>query len=538
MAIQSSITGALVASLALFGAAHAAVDVDLTYFPTNPAGSIANVVLDNYMGISWELSSFNTLWGNNTSGTPKAMQNYLSNIAARISNPLRMRVGGDTMEFSNYSSALTKTMLKHLDVKKNYTVATTYGPVLFDVMNKMADDVGEMQFLTGLSMHKAPENGGDAEALKVASVATEKLGSRLDAFLLGNEPDLYQDHKNRKVYNISDYIGEVDYIVNDLTTGPYGDLRSKDSLAGPSICCDWELSDVLNAGLAGENYKYYAVQHYPDIYCFGPTASNTNISNYLTHTSAVSYSGFQSAGIASATAAGIPVIMSEANSCACGGCPLISPTFAATLWEIDAFLALAANNYSAAYIHTREYGVTYNLFDPPASRDPLDSDWKTGATYYSALMMSEVMSKNGSIVVDMDIQDSKSNPDSHIATYGIYDLSTSTGSTSRLGDMSQAQRGKFVFINYDNSTSTTFQVPANVASTIGLRYLLAPKVTEETDITWAGQTVGKEGKLKGSQETKYVDCSGSDGCTIKVPGPGLVLALLNPNTTSSFYQEA
>lgn len=63
MAIHSSITGALVASLALAGAARAAVDVtvDLTYFPTNPAGSIANVVLDNYMGISFELSSFNTL---------------------------------------------------------------------------------------------------------------------------------------------------------------------------------------------------------------------------------------------------------------------------------------------------------------------------------------------------------------------------------------------------------------------------------------------------------------------------------------------
>lgn len=114
------------------------------------------------------------------------MQNYLSNIAARMSHPVRIRVGGDTMEFSNYSSALTNTMLKNLNVKGNYTVATTYGPVLFDVMNKMADDVGEMQFLTGLSMHNPPENGGDDEALKVASVATEKLGSRLDAFLLGN----------------------------------------------------------------------------------------------------------------------------------------------------------------------------------------------------------------------------------------------------------------------------------------------------------------------------------------------------------------
>lgn len=94
--------------------------------------------------------------------------------------------------------------------------------------------------------------------------------------------------------------------------------------------------------------SFGSVQHYPNIYCFGPTAANTNISNYLTHTTgeryshsismridylqrasrypAVSYSGFQSAGVASATAAGIPVIMSEANSCACGGCPLISPT--------------------------------------------------------------------------------------------------------------------------------------------------------------------------------------------------------------------
>lgn len=89
------------------------------------------------------------------------------------------------MEFSNYSSSLD-TMLIHLDVKKNYTLATTYGPILFDVMNKMADEVGEMQFMTGLSMNKPPENGGDAEALKIASVATEKFGPRLDAILLGN----------------------------------------------------------------------------------------------------------------------------------------------------------------------------------------------------------------------------------------------------------------------------------------------------------------------------------------------------------------
>lgn len=175
---------------------------------------------------------------------------------------------------------------------------------------------------------------------------------------------------------------------------------------------------------------------------------------YISPYPAVSYSGFQSAGVASATAANIPVIMSEANSCACGGCPLISPTvrisplttstsyrspgsvqFAATLWEIDAFLALAANNYSAAYIHTREYGVTYNIFDPPPSQNPLESKgWRTGSTYYSLLMMSEVMSKNGSIVTDLNLQNSKTNASSHIAAYGIYDLDNYMDSTSRLAD--------------------------------------------------------------------------------------------------------
>lgn len=34
---------------------------------------------------------------------------------------------------------------------------------------------------------------------------------------------------------------------------------------------------------------YDSVQHYPNIYCFGPTAANTNISNYLTHTTGKQY---------------------------------------------------------------------------------------------------------------------------------------------------------------------------------------------------------------------------------------------------------
>lgn len=58
MTIHSTLTGALVASLALAGFSSAAIEVR---FPETPQGTYANVVLDNYMGTSWELSSFNTL---------------------------------------------------------------------------------------------------------------------------------------------------------------------------------------------------------------------------------------------------------------------------------------------------------------------------------------------------------------------------------------------------------------------------------------------------------------------------------------------
>lgn len=71
---------------------------------------------------------------------------------------------------------------------------------------------------------------------------------------------------------------EIDYVVANLTTGDYGNLRSSGSIGGPTVCCNWyegsfsvmpetipipreifirELSDVIEAGLGDLDYKYY-----------------------------------------------------------------------------------------------------------------------------------------------------------------------------------------------------------------------------------------------------------------------------------------
>ena len=112
-------------------------------------------------------------------------------------------------------------------------------------------------------------------------------------------------------------------------------------------------------------------------------------------------------GVAAAKNAFKPILLGEFNSASCGGIPGVSDTFAATLWAMDYALQLASVGYSGAFIHTRERGVSYNLFDPPPNGDE-SAGWTTGSTYYALLPVAEALSsssKNGSYIKDMEIVD-------------------------------------------------------------------------------------------------------------------------------------
>jgi hypothetical protein len=195
--------------------------------------------------------------------------------------------------------------------------------------------------------------------------------------------------------------------------------------------------------------------------------------------------------------------------------------FGVALWAIDVGLKAATMNYSAIFLHTREYGVQYNLFDPPTPDTSTSPGWRTGSPYYSALFLAEVTDPSGSVVADLDLNNSTTNQYATIAGYGIYD---SKGST----------RDRLVFLNYgspdsegDNATEQ-FGIPENITDQIKYRILTAPDVTEKSAITWAGQTVGPNGDLQGVQETITMNCE--HGCLIDVPGPGAVIIWLNGDT--------
>ena len=232
--------------------------------------------------------------------------------------------------------------------------------------------------------------------------------------------------------------------------------------------------------------------------------------------------------------------MDEFSSASCGGIPGISDTFGAAMWSVDYGLQLASVGYSGAYLHTRERGVTYNLFDPPAGVAAGAGAWTTNPTFYAYLPTSEALQgTNGSKVVDLNIQNSATDKSQSIAGYAIYDASTNNVH-------------HLVFFNFANATGgpVDFTIPStfitpSAASSVSVRYLTAPNVNEKFDIAWGNQTwlnVGDAVPVTATsshvQADQNIACA--QGCTVSVPGPAVAVvyvggfdALVSANSSSS-----
>lgn len=221
------------------------------------------------------------------------------------------------------------------------------------------------------------------------------------------------------------------------------------------------------------------------------------------------------------------VIMSEFNSASCGGIPNVSDSFAVgSLWTVDYALQLASVGFSAAYLHTRERGITYNLFTPPIGPDGGPGPWTTNPTFYSLLVTAEALhSTKGAIVVDLDVEGSESTANATVSGYAVYDASDSA-------------IHQLVLFNYANTTSSTsatvsFTVPANTfpsntSNAVTVKYLSGDSLSEIENIAWGGQTYAGVGdgelvavNASWAPPNSQIDCT--NGCTINVPSPGMAV---------------
>jgi hypothetical protein len=172
-------------------------------------------------------------------------------------------------------------------------------------------------------------------------------------------------------------------------------------------------------------------------------------------------------------------------------------------------------------------------FTPPPSNYSSTYQWTTGSVYYPTLVIAEALGKsNVSQVTDLTgLTGSDFAP-----VYGIYE----NGAPTRV-----------VLFNYvddpsgasDYTASVSLNGTALSSSSVSVRYFRAPSVSEQYNITWAGQTLGNsfnsDGRLYGELQTVTIQCENGN-CQVPVYAPSIALVFLTDTamTDSSISQGA
>jgi len=90
--------------------------------------------------------------GNDTSTIPTTMLNYLAAIRSRVgSNPIRLRIGGNSMDTSKYVAKQGAPMVQRVDRPINRdNQPVNYGPVVWDVLSNVASRIGGAAYIIGM----------------------------------------------------------------------------------------------------------------------------------------------------------------------------------------------------------------------------------------------------------------------------------------------------------------------------------------------------------------------------------------------------
>lgn len=486
---------------------------------------MGNLVSGTLLGFSIELSVSAMLMGERPEVIRPEFLNYCALLEARAGG-ITVRVGGNTQDKATLN--LEGNPNNHTIEKYTGTdAAPTDTPEVhftLDLLETMAEisTLVNAEWFFGIPFLKTNSDGNAALVLQNTKSI---LGDKLLGLQLANEPDLYGKHlKKWETYSITDFMNETSYMIQNL---PIQDPI----IAGPSVCCEWTVGEVLDAGYLSQfqtYIDYVDVMHYPDNNCASPKVDPQPLfQNYLSHTQVQGLVSPYFTAANTAVAAGKKFMMMETNTASCGGFAGISDSFASALWATDYAMQMAYGNFTYGLLHFGGQNVYYNPFTPPPTNLTSVRKWNTGPVFYAQLVAAEALGKSGNArVMDLYIDSNAY----HRAGYAIYE----NGIASRL-----------LLVNYVQPTTpnandyvATFAVgggetglPAVTPASVKVKYLLADSVNSKDNITWAGQTFGQQfmsdGRLQGDLDIVTIECNASDGtCNIPVPGPSIALVFL------------
>jgi hypothetical protein len=191
-----------------------------------------------------------------------------------------------------------------------------------------------------------------ARAADEAAVVTKVLGSKLEYFQLGNEPDLFNRHlRDPKTWSadlyMNEWLAEADAIRARVPSARFG---LPDTSGNP----DWYAVIVTRLLALKNPPNVVALTHH--YYIGGPPSNpQMTIGYILAPKPRVAQLAHDIRAAADRLSAGehrtVPYRMTEGNTCYRGGKPGVSDTFASALWVADYLLDLAHFGYAGVNIH-------------------------------------------------------------------------------------------------------------------------------------------------------------------------------------------
>jgi hypothetical protein len=393
-----------------------------------------------------------------------------------------LRIGGNTSEFAVWSPGGAPTgSAEEAAVGPDAGGAkrqTTITPEAIRNLSGFLDATG-WQLIYGLNMG----HGNPARAAEEAKAVADSIGTRLIAFQIGNEPDLYHRNGLRPPnWTFEDYFSQwrqfFEAVRKAAPTASFG---------APDVASDTDW--IVEFAKKGADDIVLLSGHY---YAEGPpTDPRMTISRLLQRDPRllVNVPRIMEASRKSRR----PFRMTEGNSCYKGGKPGVSNTFASALWAADYMLFLAQSGYVGVNFHGGGNGV----YTPIAGS--IDSGFSARPIYYGLLLGEQFA---GSKIVETQVDASGVNATAYAAK-------TDSGLRVAIFNKDEQQPIQAVLHPRMKTRNAT------------VWRMNAPGVDSETGVRLAGAEVSPEGLWSPQQEQPLTEAQGQ--YTIDLPAASAAL---------------
>lgn len=258
-----------------------------------------------------------------------------------------LRLGGNTGEFGYWRPTLSSPEPEH---PKTRVVEGEPKPDFYPVTEEAILNLAAFLEASGWTCIYGINMGTNTpqRAAEEAVFVEKTLGSRLQYFQIGNEPDLFSSHlRDPQTWSAKTYLDEwlslARAIAARVPNARFGmpDIASKMNWL-PEIATLWpSIQDKPNVTTVSHHHYFNGPPSNPDV----------TIANLLKPATIAREQQMADTATAAARSIGARVRMTEGNTCYRGGKPGVSDVFAAALWAADYSLLLASNNYTGINLH-------------------------------------------------------------------------------------------------------------------------------------------------------------------------------------------